>query len=153
MPAKRRSGPKSKESDKNHPQVEGQKELRIVLEKVDESKEMQRITRASKRKAEAEAASSESVEQLESSEAATEPVDVDVTPVLPTQTLNETSVEKQIEKNTDCEIQQVCFVWQKCTLFVIALQELSRHTRSVQCPDVIEKSEPIASQSSQTSHT
>lgn len=110
VPAKRRTGPKSKQTTEKvavvtDKPVEMQKELRIVLEKVDESTEMHRMTRASKRKADAMAAASESSEQL-ATEAETVDTEKDVKPLLsslpePKPQPNESSDAKPIEiKNT-----------------------------------------------------
>lgn len=129
MSVKRRSGPKSKECEKSVQPLEGQKELRIILEKVDESKEMQRITRASKRKAEAEAASSENSEQFEPVAVATEPADTerDVKPVLTIITPSESNDEKQIEKNTNSSYTVKS---NKCVLCDRSTQYLSSHYRN-----------------------
>lgn len=98
-------GPKSKPGEKIEKvsvvdkQIEVQKELRIILEKVDESKEMQRITRASKRRAEAMMANETSEQNSERSSPAPTDVEKDVKPILTPDPPNETSNEKTI-KNT-----------------------------------------------------
>lgn len=132
MPAKRRTGPELKENEKTINPVARQKELRIVLEKVDESKEMQRMTRASKRKAEQTATTDENSEQAEpnvptpttAAPAEAMHAEKDVKPVLTTLAPNESSDATTIVKNTDSAYTVKA---SKCLLCNKNIQYLSTH--------------------------
>lgn len=64
VPAKRRSGPKSKANDRTTDLIETRKELRIILERIDLAEAMQQQTRSSRRKAEEAAAINDSSEPV-----------------------------------------------------------------------------------------